>query len=257
MENKELLIIMPACNEEKNLPGVLDQLERSGALFLGDVLIINDASDDATPEIVNRRRYRMVTNVFRLGYGGALQVGYKYAVREGYRYVIQMDGDGQHDPCNIPVIYQALRQQDSSGIYPDIVLATRYLKNSQSFPLSPAKRGAHRFFRSVIRAMTGHTISDPTTGLQGLNRRAFSCYARYDNFDTRYPDANMLMQMVMLDFQVAEVPAVMHPRTAGKSIHSGLKPVWYMLRMVFSILSIAFRIKLLKIGAKESETSQV
>ena len=115
MENKELLIIMPACNEEKNLPGVLDQLERSGALFLGDVLIINDASDDATPEIVNRRHYRMVTNVFRLGYGGALQVGYKYAVREGYRYVIQMDGDGQHDPCNIPVIYQVLRQADALG----------------------------------------------------------------------------------------------------------------------------------------------
>ena len=258
MENKELLIIMPACNEEKNLPGVLDQLERSGALFLGDVLIINDASDDATPEIVNRRHYRMVTNVFRLGYGGALQVGYKYAVREGYRYVIQMDGDGQHDPCNIPVIYQVLRQADAlGGGGADIVLATRYLKNSQSFPLSPAKRAAHRFFRFMIHTMTGHTISDPTTGLQGLNRRAFSAYAKYDNFDTRYPDANMLMQMVMLNFQVAEVPAVMHPRTAGKSIHSGLKPIWYMLRMMFSILSIAFRIKLLKIGAEEGKTSQV
>ena len=257
MENKELLIIIPACNEAENLPGVLDQLERSGALFLGDVLIIHDASEDATPEIVNLRHYRMVTNVFRLGYGGAIQVGYKYAVRGGYRYVIQMDGDGQHDACNVPVIYQALRRRDNLGICPDIVLGTRYLKGSQSFPLSLAKRGAHRLFRFVIRLMTGYIISDPTTGLQGLSRRAFSCYAEYDNFDIRYPDANMLLQMVLLDFQVMEVPAVMHPRTAGKSIHSGLKPVWYMIRMLFSILAVVFRIKLLKMGSKKAETLEI
>lgn len=57
----------------------------------------------------------------------------------------------------------------------------------------------------------------------------------------------MLMQMLLLDYSVVEVPVVMHPRTAGKSIHSGLRPVWYMIRMLFSTLAVAFRIRVLKL----------
>ena len=155
-----------------------------------------------------------------------------------------MDADGQHDLCNIPVLYRRLAAED----HPDIVLGTRYMKESKSFPLSFAKRMAHLLFRFAIRVTTGEVISDPTTGLQGLSRRAFACYAQYDNFDTKYPDANILMQMLLLKFHVAEVPAVMHRRQAGTSIHSGLKPLWYMMRMTFSTLAVVFRIKVLKIG---------
>lgn len=92
MEKKELLIIMPAHNEEKNLPGLLAQLEEADVSRMADILIINDASTDGTPRIIKEWGCRMVTNVFCLGYGGAVQVGYKYAVREGYQYVIQKIG---------------------------------------------------------------------------------------------------------------------------------------------------------------------
>lgn len=56
----------------------------------------------------------------------------------------------------------------------------------------------------------------------------------------------MLAQMALLSFRVAEVPAVMYPRTAGRSIHSGLRPVWYMVRMVYSLAAVVFRIRVLK-----------
>lgn len=64
---------------------------------------------------------------------------------------------------------------------------------------------------------------------------------------TKYPDTNMIMQMLLLKFKIVEVPAVMHPRTAGVSMHSGLKPIWYMLRMFFSVLAVIFRCKVLKV----------
>lgn len=251
MGKKELLVIMPAHNEEENLPPLLDQMEASGIFQTADLLIINDASEDATGRIIAERGCKSVTNVFCLGYGGSIQVGYKYAVREGYRYVIQMDADGQHDPKDIPVIYQRLLEQDETGRTPDIVLGTRYCEGNIYFKLSPAKRLAHLMFRVLIRLITGHVVSDPTTGLQGLSRPAFSCYAQYNNFDVRYPDANMLLQMLLLNYRVVEVPVVMHPRVAGTSIHSGLKPIWYMIRMLFSTMAVAFRIKVLKIGLKD------
>ena len=102
--HKELLIIMPAYNEEKNIGKVLEQLERAGVCEYADVLVMNDASSDATNWLVKARGYTLVTHVFNLGYGSGIQLGYKYAIRRGYKYVIQMDADGQHDVCNIPVL---------------------------------------------------------------------------------------------------------------------------------------------------------
>ena len=106
---KELLIIIPAYNEANNITKLLEKLESPEIAEIADVLIMNDASSDDTNWIVKARDHAIVTHVFNLGYGSALQLGYKYAIRRGYEYVIQMDADGQHDVCNIPVIYEKLK----------------------------------------------------------------------------------------------------------------------------------------------------
>ena len=91
MENrKEVLIIIPAYNEEKTIVPVLEKLEQPEIAQIADVLVMNDASSDATNHVTKKRKHDVVTNVFNLGYGSGLQLGYKYAVRKGYCYVIQM-----------------------------------------------------------------------------------------------------------------------------------------------------------------------
>ena len=130
MEKKEVLVIIPAYNEESNIVKVLNDLERPEIAEIADVLVMNDASFDATNWIVKARGHALVTHVFNLGYGSALQLGYKYAIRRGYKYVIQMDADGQHDVCNIPVIYKRLKEKDENGNYPDIVLGARFMEGS-------------------------------------------------------------------------------------------------------------------------------
>jgi glycosyltransferase involved in cell wall biosynthesis len=246
MAKKELLIIIPAYNEEKNIGALLDQLDQPWIARIADVLVMNDHSSDKTNLLVKNHHHELVTHVYNLGYGGGLRLGYKYAVRRGYRYVIQMDADGQHDVCNIPNIYRALKTPDEEGNFPDIVLGSRFLDGSKSFPVSKLKMLAIRLFRRMIRHGTGQTILDPTSGLQGLSRRAFLFYSKYNQFDDSYPDANMIIQMLLLGFHVTEIPAVMHERNAGSSMHAGLEPVAYMIRMFFSILAVEFRIRVLK-----------
>lgn len=246
MDKKELLIIIPAYNEEKNIVKVLVQLEKQGIPEIADILVIDDASSDDTGRIVRERQYEMITHIYNLGYGSALQLGYKYAVRRNYQYVIQMDADGQHDACNIPMIYEALKGKGADAKKPDIVLGSRFMKDSLAFPVSLIKKAAYTMFHFLIRQVTGKDITDPTTGLQGLNRKAFVYYSVYNHFDDKYPDANMLMQMLLLGYRVEEIPAVMHTRENGASMHSGLKPVWYMLRMLFSMLAVVFRTKILR-----------
>ncbi len=241
------MIIIPAYNEEKNIVKVFDQLEKKHIPAIADILVVDDASSDDTGRIVRERRYGLIAHIYNLGYGSALQLGYKYAVRRNYQYVIQMDADGQHDACNIPVIYEALKGNEKNTEKPDIVLGARFMKGSSAFPVSLLKKTAFILFRFLIRQATGRYIADPTTGLQGLNRRAFGYYSEYNHFDDKYPDANMLMQMLLLGYRVEEIPAVMHKRENEDSMHSGLKPVWYMLRMLFSMLTVVFRTKILKV----------
>lgn len=106
---KEVLIIIPAYNEEKTIVPLLEKLEQPEIAQVADVLVMDDASQDATNHVTKKRKHDVVTHVFNLGYGSGLQLGYKYAVRKGYRYVIQMDADGQHDVCNILRIYKELQ----------------------------------------------------------------------------------------------------------------------------------------------------
>ncbi len=250
---KELLIIIPAYNEEKNISPLLERLQEPEIAEIADVLIMNDASSDATSYVVKAHHFEVVTHVFNLGYGSALQLGYKYAIRRGYQYVIQMDADGQHDVCNIINIYKKLKTKDEDGCYPDIVLGSRFMDGSGDFPVSAVKKFAINLFKTMIFLGSGKKVVDPTTGLQGLSRRVVLFYSKYNHFDDRYPDANMILQMQLLGYRITEIPAIMHLRTEGVSMHSGLKPVLYMFRMTFSIIAVLIREKVLKIDKRVSD----
>ena len=250
-EQKELLIIIPAYNEEQNIQAVLQELKEPEIMAVADVLVINDASSDDTNRIVRNNGFTLISNVFNLGYGSTIQLGYKYAIRRKYKYVIQMDADGQHDVCNIMKLYERLKTPDERGHYPDIVLGSRFMEGSGDFKVSRFKKLAYAIFRSLIKTFTGRRIADPTTGLQGLSGRAALYYSKYGRFDDKYPDANMIILMLLERYRVVEIPAVMHDRTSGVSMHSGIKPVIYMFRMVLSILAVVFRVKCLQSKAGE------
>ena len=245
---KEVLIIIPAYNEAKTIEALLEELEKTEISEIADVLIMNDASKDGTQFICRKRGHHVITHVFNLGYGSGLQVGYKYAIRRKYKYVIQMDADGQHDASNVLKIYESLITKDENGACPDIVLGSRFLEGAEGFSISGIKKIAIGFFRALIKNTTGVKISDPTSGLQGLSKRAVWYYSKYKHFDDKYPDANMLTQMLLLGFNVKEIPATMHDRSEGTSMHTGLiKQGIYMVRMVFSIIAVLVRVISFKI----------
>lgn len=247
---KDVLIIIPAFNEEENLGRFLDKLKATEVAAGADILVINDGSKDETEAVAKEKGVHVANHLFRMGYGSALQLGYCFAWENGYRYVIQMDADGQHDVCNLQTIYESLTTPDENGECPHIVLGSRFLPGAKSFKIGPTKKFAFALFRTLIRIGTGKKITDPTTGLQGLDRKAFGFYAGQNHFDDQYPDANMIMQMLMLGFRIEEVPAVMHERKVGGSMHSGLRPVVYMLRMAYSIIAVWMRIRMYQVDVE-------
>ncbi len=248
----DTLLLIPAYNEEENIGELLQKLIDEKIHEEMDILVINDASRDKTAEVVSGfEQIKLITHVYNLGYGSALQLGYRYAKRNGYRKVLQIDADGQHDICNIHPLQEALDTPDKDGRVPDIVIGSRFEKGSVSFPVKGVKLLSIKFFRRIIKMTTGKVIKDPTSGLQGLNRSAIDFYSVYQNFDNDYPDANVIIQMLMLGYTIREIPSVMHPRLAGQSMHSGiLKPMLYMMMMPLNILAIYLRLRNKHIGAK-------
>ena len=247
--SKETLLIIPAYNEEMNIGKVLDDLNGSAIREQFDVLVINDGSRDSTIEVARKHGITVLPQVFNLGYGAALQSGYKYAADNDYRYVLQMDADGQHDVRNLEIILKRLKgESEPSGLpqlkkkedrIPDIVIGSRFLKGAETFKISGLKAFAIGLFNKAITITTGYQLTDPTSGLQGLNRRTFTYYARFTNFDIQYPDLNMIIQMLLKGFHIEEVPAIMHERMAGVSMHTGLiHSAQYMVIMAVSTLNI-------------------
>lgn len=238
-KNNNILIVIPAYNEEESIGVFLDKLMATDIVKSADVLVVNDASTDRTVEIASGYDVTVISQIYNMGYGTALQLGYKYAVKYGYEYILQLDADGQHDVCNLQLLYDALQ----TGKY-DIVIGSRFVAGAAEYKYGVLKSISVGFFKILMKQSTGQIINDPTSGLQGLNRKAFSCYATYGNFDYQYPDVNMIIQMMLKGYRIGEIPAVMHQREAGESMHSGIwKPIKYMIIMFISTIAAIGRAK--------------
>ena len=234
---EKVLVCIPAFNESANIINVVNDILKAIPPDF-DLLVIDDGSEDLTGDICRMRGIKVITHIFNMGYGAALKTGYQYATENGYDIVIQMDGDGQHDACNIIPIYQRLCEDDS----PDIVIGSRFLAGAKSFPTPAYKLLVITWFRFLIRLTSKIRITDPTSGLQGIRRSAFSYYARFNKFAIDYPDANMIIQMAMSGYQITEIPAVMHIRGFGTSMHSGIvKPMMYVVKMLLAVLVVGLR----------------
>lgn len=229
----DTLIIMPAFNEEKNIPGVIKSIKNLDLPL--DILVVNDGSRDNTGKIASAEGVDVISHPCNLGYGAALQTGFKYAEMRGYKYVVQFDSDGQHCAADIPSILDVLKNRKF-----DIVIGSRFLGNP-NYSIRLSKRIAIKFFRILIRILAGSDITDPTSGLKGLNARAFRYHSSDQNYPQDFPDADVLIKMLYLKYCIGEVPAHMMDRQSGKSMHSGLKSVLYIFKMMISIFMIILR----------------
>lgn len=120
----KLLVMIPAYNEAKNISGVIKSVKEY--VPEADILVINDGSRDATVAVARASGAHVVSHPFNLGYGVACQTGFKYAYFKNYDYVIQMDGDGQHEPACIPDLLAAIQEEDV-----DVVYGSRWLGTTQ------------------------------------------------------------------------------------------------------------------------------
>jgi len=232
---KKTLIIIPAFNEEQAIGKVLNSLKESYPDY--DLLVIDDASKDNTiAEVEKVASVRVLKLSVNIGYGAALQTGYKYALWNNYDYLVQLDADGQHDIKGVSELTRAVIDDEC-----DIALGSRFL-GSADYQIGSLKLFGIKLFSFITRLITKQKITDPTSGFQGMNKKALEFYAS-DIYPSDFPDADVIIASRLKGLMIKEFPVNMHQAISGHSMHHGLIALYYIFKMFLSIIVTLLRKK--------------
>ena len=220
----DLLINIPAYNEESNIERVVDRLITEFPQF--DYVVVNDGSRDRTGEICERKQYHYLDLPVNLGLSGGFQAGIRYACKKGYSYAIQFDGDGQHRPEYIG----PMKEKMDEGY--DIVIASRFMEKKK---IGSMRMLGSNLIEFAIRLTTKTVIKDPTSGMRMFNRRMIEEFSRELNYG---PEPDTISYLIKQGAKVAEVPVVMDERICGASYLTPINASRYMIQMLISILFI-------------------
>lgn len=217
-----VLIIIPAYNEESNLKTVIPMLQKECPQF--DYVIVNDGSSDGTEALCRRLHYPCINLPVNLGIAGAVRTGMRYACLKGYDMVLQFDADGQHLPEFIPDMVACMERERC-----DVVIGSRYVANKM--PLSMRSVGS-RLISSAIWLTTGRYLSDPTSGMRLYNKRILEQFIKDEN---NSPEPDTLSYFVRLGADIREIKVDMADRQEGKSYLTPINASKYMIQMLMSI----------------------
>jgi glycosyltransferase involved in cell wall biosynthesis len=225
------LVVIPAFNEEKSHASVIAEVKANLPDF--DIVVINDGSQDGTALVAISAGVGLLSLPVNIGYGAAVQTGFKYAVQKAYDTVVLMDADGQHDAQNGPALIRALKEHSA-----DMVIGSRFM-DKITFKTSFARVVGRNLFSLITYLITHKSFLDITSGFQVLNNRAVSFLSR--NYPVDFPDAEVIIMMLLHGFTVAEAPAHFRQRVSGRSMFSLSRIIYYPFKVLLAILIITLR----------------
>jgi glycosyltransferase involved in cell wall biosynthesis len=218
--------IIPAFNEQDAIADVIAELQAFDPDI--DVVVVDDASDDATAARARRRGACVISLPFNLGIGGAVQTGFRYAAQQGYDLAIRVDGDGQHDPAELGPLIDIV----VSG-HADVCVGSRFA-GAGGYRSSPARRIGIRILARTVSLLTGQRLTDTTSGFQVLNSRAIELFAA--DYPHDYPEVEAAVMAHKHRLRLAEAPVLMRERAAGRSSIRGLLTVYYMAKVMLAVV---------------------
>ena len=225
------LAIVPAFNEEESVGRVIDEIRALDPGF--DVVVVDDGSADRTAGVAGGRGAYVIRLPFNLGIGGAVQTGYRFAFERGYDIAVQVDGDGQHDPAQLPLILGPVLGDDA-----DLVVGSRFAGEG-AYRSTVARRIGIRIFAGVVPAVVRQRVTDTTSGFRAVNRKGIALFAA--DYPHDYPEVEATVMCVKHRLRLQEVPVAMRERSGGRSSITALRSIYYMTKVLLAIFVGMFR----------------
>jgi glycosyltransferase involved in cell wall biosynthesis len=149
-----VLAIIPAYCEER----FIAQVVREVLEHVKAALVVDDGSTDGTSSEAEAAGARVIRHPSNLGKGAALKTGLRSALLSKADFFLFLDGDGQHDPAEIPAFIETINRSNA-----DLVIGNRML-NLESMPL--IRRWTNRFMSWQIGRICKLPIPDSQCGFR-------------------------------------------------------------------------------------------
>jgi glycosyltransferase involved in cell wall biosynthesis len=155
-----ILIGIPAFNEEGSIAKVVILAKRNA----DRVVVVDDGSSDLTAEIAHEMGAEIIRHDWNMGYGACLATLFKKAREVDPDVLVTLDGDGQHDPRDVPRLVGPIL--DGAA---DVVIGSRFTGPGAQVP---AYRRAGITAITMVSNLSGTSVTDSQSGLRAYGRRA-------------------------------------------------------------------------------------
>jgi len=206
-EIKPLMVVIPAYNEAENLNLLLADMPDMVEGHELCVLVVDDGSDDATPQVASDNGCLVVSNLINRGGGATLRLGYDILKKSDAQICVTMDADCQHRPEDLPGLIQPL------------------LTNRYDFVIGSRIAGAHEkdslititgvyLFGWLISLLLGMKITDPSSGYRAFN---MDILEKIDLVEDQYHTSELIIAAARNKIRIGEAPITIRKRKFGKS----------------------------------------
>ena len=205
---------------------------------VSDIIVCDDGSSDMTAEIAEKLGAQVVKHERNMGYGAALESLFQRAIAMKADFIVTIDGDGQHDPDDIPRIIKPIQDGES-----DIVIGSRFLNGNKTNTPNYRRIGIDAI-NKISKTGTNHDITDSQSGFRAYNLMAAQAVKPSEM--GMGASTEILMKAQQRGLRIKEVPIKI---TYGKDT-STHNPVYQGLDVVLSTVKhLSIRHSLMIYGA--------
>ena len=232
MSSRRMVAVLPAYNEAAAIGSLVDEIRAYDPDL--DVVVVDDASTDETAAFAEAHGAIVLRLPFNVGIGGAVQTGFRYARDHGYDVAVRLDGDGQHDPRELPKLLAPLERGEA-----DLVIGSRFADPGGTYKPPLSRRIGIRVFARLVSLLGGQRVTDTTSGFVALDRVGIELFAR--QFPHDYPEVEATLVALRSGLRLAQVQVDMRERASGSSSITFVRSLYYLVKVTLALLVASLR----------------
>ena len=224
---KKIVAAIPALNEEEKISWVV-----KGCLkYCDKVIVIDDGSTDRTSELAKKSGAIVFRNDRRMGIGYTVNRCHEEALKLNSEIIVNLDGDGQHNPDEIPIITEPIKNGSA-----DFVIGSRRL--GENAETSFIRKYGNKYFSFLISFLIKQKITDSQSGYRAIRADKLRMIKLKETYTNRQ---EMIIRAAKMRMRIKEVPIFVKKREHGRSfIGNFRKKIYFLARVTFIILKTRF-----------------
>ena len=224
MKLLKVVAVIPVYNEEKTIGFVVSETKK----YVDEVIVVDDGSFDKSSEVAEKSVAKVIRLPVNRGVSHAVKVGLEEALKLEPDVIVQLDGDGQHNPEDIPKLLEPIKKGET-----DIVVGSRFLER-MGVDMPKIKRLGNKIFSIILSRMCHTKITDSQSGFRAYTRNVAQSIDLISSFSYTQ---EFLVHAYHNDFKILEVPISVNKRSQGESKVAG-NVLYYALLQLTTLLRV-------------------